>query len=1177
MSTFLEHLSQRVLLCDGGMGSLIQAMDLSVEEDFMGRENCTEALSLTRPDVIRSLHERYFEAGADCVETNTFGGSRLTLEEFDLGDRVREINRRGAELAREAAERFSDDRRRFVLGSIGPGTRLPSLGHVSYDRLKDSYVEQAMGLIEGGVDAVLIETCQDPLQFKAAINGVKQARAVQGAVLPILLQVTMETTGSLLVGTDLSAVIAIAASLEVDSLGFNCATGPREMSDHLRQLSESWPGFLSVQPNAGLPELLDGKAHYPLGADEFADWHRRFVTEDGLNLVGGCCGTTPAHIGATNAMLTDLAGGAVRPAPVRRSVHFVPSVASLYHGVPLRQENSFLSIGERLNANGSKKFRTLQESQDWDGIVAMGREQVREGSNTLDVCTAFVGRNEVADMTEVVSRLRGSVPTPLVFDSTETPVLEAALKLYGGKAIVNSINFEDGEGEAEKRLGLAREFGASVIALTIDEEGMAKSADDKLRIARRLYEFAVGRHHLPASDLLFDPLTFTICTGVEEDRTLGVETLEAIRRIRDEMPEVQIILGLSNISFGLKPAARAVLNSVFLDEAIKVGLTGAIVHVSKILPLHTLAPEEVETALDLIYDRRREGYDPLHAFIALFEGRTEVRTVDRTDQTVEERLKDRIIEGNRLGIEEDLEEALKTHAPLDIVNEILLDGMKVVGELFGSGKMQLPFVLQSAETMKAAVAALEPHMEKKDAMDTRGTMVLATVKGDVHDIGKNLVDIILSNNGYRVINLGIKQPLPAILEAARAHNADAIGLSGLLVKSTIIMKENLEEMAREGWNTPVILGGAALTRRFVEDDCTRAYGNHGRVAYARDAFDGLDLMGKVVAGEFDAYLAAITARKAEQAAAPALVPGAQAPLSAQEARTQARGVLERPVGHDDSDLHREDLKRATDVRVPPFWGARVLENVSIKSVVPFVNEKTLFGFQWRYRRGDRPADEWNAWIDANVRPIYHDWLKKAATEELIVPKAVYGFWKAASDGNDLILFAPDGVREVGRFSLPRQGKSGGLCISDFVLDVALGPECRDVIGLQAVTVGAAASRESARLFESNAYRDYLYFHGLSVEVAEAMAEYVHKRIRADLGYSGEDARETGDLLRQKYRGARYSFGYPACPNLEDQAQILELLGADRIGLSLTEEWELVPEQSTSALVILHPQARYFSV
>lgn len=843
---FLERLKQRVLLCDGGTGTLIQAESWDLEKDFLGLENCSEVLNLTRPDFVAGVHRAYFAAGADCVETNTFGANKVVLAEFDLADKAYEISRRAAEIAREVADEFSTpDWPRYVLGSVGPGTKLASLGHTDYDTLEDSYAEQARGMLDGGIDCFLLETNQDLLTIKAAVNGCKLACTEKGRTdVPIFVQVTIEATGAMLVGSDIAAAAVAIDALDVDGMGLNCATGPAEMAEHVKWLAEHWRYNISVMPNAGLPMLVDGKTEYPLLPQELADWHRRFVEEDGVSLVGGCCGTTPAHIRATRAMLD----ARPDPAPPARAPEWEPSVSSLYSAYSLRQENAVFAIGERSNANGSKKFRDLLGEENWDALVAIGREQVREGSHALDVCVAYVGRPEAADMAEVVSRYRGQISVPLVIDSTETRVIEIALKLIGGKSIINSINFEDGEEKAAKVLGLAKKFGAAVIALTIDEQGMAKEVDDKLRIAHRLYDFAVSQHGLPASDLMFDPLTFTICTGVEADRNHGLNTLEAIERIARELPECQIVLGLSNISFGLNAAARHVLNSVFLAHAQQRGMTGAIIHVSKIMPLHKIDEAHRVAAENLIFNRWVDGRDPLLAYVDLFKDVTVAETVKAKPATIEEALKQRIVDGDKQGLEDDLSRAMEKHSPLDIINNLLLDGMRVVGELFGSGQMQLPFVLQSAETMKAAVAFLEPHMEKAEGQH-KGLMVLATVKGDVHDIGKNLVDIILTNNGYKVVNIGIKQPLANILEAAREHDADAIGMSGLLVKSTVIMKENLEEMKKAGIDTPVILGGAALTRRFVEEDCRAAYAVPGNVHYAKDAFAGLRLMDQIMAGK----------------------------------------------------------------------------------------------------------------------------------------------------------------------------------------------------------------------------------------------------------------------------------------------------------------------------------------
>ncbi len=1157
-------LKDRVLLCDGGMGSKVQALDLDVEKDFWGHENCTDILTRSRPDVVRRIHTDYFNAGSDMVISNTFGTSPLTLAEFGLEDDAFALSQEAAELAREAAESFSDGRARFVLGDVGPGTKLPTLGHIDYDSLEKALTVQCDGLVAGGVDAVLIETCQDPLQIKAAVNGAKAAMDKAGTDLPILVQVTVETTGTLLVGADIAAAATVIRALGVPVMGLNCATGPQEMGDHIKWLSENWTGPVSVQPNAGLPELVDGETQYPLRPADLAKWIERFIVEDGVAMVGGCCGTNSAHIEALDAMLRKRAGkGSHRPSPAKRDVHWVPSVASLYSQAPLRQENAIFSIGERCNANGSKKFRELQEAGDWDGCVAMGRDQVKEGSHALDICTAFVGRDESAEMTEVVSRMRGAVTAPLVIDSTEYEVLEEALKLYGGKAIINSINFEDGEEPAGKRLALARKFGAAVIALTIDEDGMAKTAGEKVKIAKRLYEFACVKHGLEPSDLLIDPLTFTICTGNEDDRRLGLETLDAIARIRAELPEVQVILGLSNVSFGLKAAARHVLNSVYLDHAVKRGMTGAIVHVSKIKALHKISEDERRAAEDLIFARHKGDYDPLHAFIALFADRkAEEKKVTLSDMTVEDRLKQRIVDGDRLGLEEDLEEAMKTHPPVKIINSILLDGMKVVGELFGSGQMQLPFVLQSAETMKAAVAHLEPHMEKTEG-SSKGTIVLATVKGDVHDIGKNLVDIILTNNGYNVVNLGIKQPVHAIIEAAREHDAQAIGMSGLLVKSTVIMRQNLEEMTREDIDVPVLLGGAALTRRYVEEDCVKAYGS-GRAAYARDAFDGLTIMEKVVSGTIEDYLSQAREKRAGRPSSSKRGPGVIPPETPQ-----------RPIDWEEIKLKRAELHAETDVPEPPFWGPKTLEKVELKALLPFLNETMVFQFHWGYKKQGRNRAEWKAWAAKEVKPILNNLVERCEKESILLPQAVYGYWKCASEGDQVVLFEEDGETEANRFSFPRQARPGGVCIADFFRDIDSGQ--RDVIALQAVTAGQRASEVARQWFAENKYRDYLYLHGLSVEIAEAMAEYVHKRIRAELGFGHEDAREMDKLLKQGYRGSRYSFGYPACPNMAEQHKLLALLDGARIGITMADEDQLHPEQSTAALVAHHPQARYFTV
>ena len=1171
MTNLIDHLQDQVLLCDGAMGTQIQAYDLDIEKDYWGRENCSEVLVQSRPDVVRGIHLGYLEAGSDLVQTNTFGGSPLTLAEFELEDQAFEINKIAGELAREAVEQFSPDgRQRFVLGAVGPGTRLPTLGHIDYAALQSALKIQCQGLVAGGVDAFLIETCQDPLQIKAAINGAKEARREAGRELPVFVQVTVETTGTLLVGSDIAAAATALHALDIDSLGLNCATGPQEMAEHVKWLSENWPGLVSVQPNAGLPELVDGRTHYPLGPDEIARWLQRFVEEDGINMIGGCCGTTPDHIRALDGMLRELGQGD-RPPAVRRSHHWVPAVASLYSQVPYRQENAWFAIGERCNANGSKKFRELLAAEDWDACVSIGRDQVKEGSHSLDICTAYVGRDEVGDMTEVISRMRGASQVPLVVDSTELPVLEQALALYGGKAVINSINFEDGEEPAAQRLELARRYGAAVVALTIDEDGMAKDAANKMRIARRLYDFAVNQHGLPPEDLMFDPLTFTICTGNVDDRELGLETLKSIELLSQEFPKCQIILGLSNISFGLNAAARHVLNSVYLEHALRQGMTGAIVHVSKIVPFHSIPEDERDVTEDLVFNRRgaagagsggKADYEPLHAFMAIFEDRKVADSAKKERPAeVEARLKQRIVEGDRQGLDDDLAEAMEKYPPLEIINEHLLDGMKVVGELFGSGQMQLPFVLQSAETMKAAVAYLEPFMEKTEGQE-KGIIVLATVKGDVHDIGKNLVDIILTNNGYKVVNLGIKQPIANIIEAAKKHNADAVGMSGLLVKSTVIMRENLEEMSREGLDVPILLGGAALTRRYVEEDCSKAYST-GSVAYSRDAFEGLTMMNHVVNGDFEAQVLAAQESRAAK------------PKSAKRLGAPSEVSNDRPVDFDEIKNRRDELAGDTAIPQPPFWGPKVLERVEVEALVPYLNETMLYQFHWGFRKAGRDRAAFSEWAEKEVRPIMKRMVETCIKEDILHPQAVYGYWKAAAEGNDLILFDEDGQSEAARFALPRQARDNGLCIADFVRDISAAE--RDVIGLQVVTMGQHASEVARDWFAADRYQDYLYLHGLGVEMAEALAEYVHRRIRGELGFSHEDDRDMSKMLKQGYRGSRYSFGYPACPNLADQHALLDLLGADRIALVMGDEDQLHPEQSTSAIVLHHPQAKYFSV
>jgi len=1164
-SEFLRALEERVLVFDGAMGTNVHRYELPLS-DYNGLENCTEILNLTRPDVIREIHSSFLQVGCDAIETNTFGANKIVFAEFGLVDRVYEVNRRAAEIAREAAAECSTpERPRFVVGSMGPGTKLPSLRHTTWNVLQESYAEQAGGLLDGGVDVLLIETCQDILQAKAAIAGIERAMGEKGRRVPMMVQVTMETTGTMLVGTDMAAAVAaIEAYPQVEVFGLNCATGPEQMSEHVRYLSANWPRRISVLPNAGLPQLVDGKPHYPLTPAELARWLKEFVEVDGVNIVGGCCGTTPEHLRAVVAAV------GTRP-PKGRRVSCEPTVSSLYQAVPIRQDNSFLIVGERTNANGSRKFRKLLEAEDLDGMVEMAKEQVRDGSHVIDVCAAYVGRDEMKDMTRLISRLATEVTVPLMIDSTEPPVIEASLKLCGGRCIVNSVNLEDGERRCAAVLPMCRKYGAAVVALTIDEEGMAKTADRKVAVAHRIFRLATQKYGMRPGDILFDPLTFTICTGNEEDRRLAIETLDAVERIKKELPGCYTSLGVSNVSFGIDPAARHVLNSAFLHYACQRGLDAAIVHASGITPLFQIDERQREAARRLIFDER-DGGDPLQAFLAMFAGeKPRAKRTAATDRPVEERLKQRIIDGDRAGLEDDIDEAMKAYPPLEIINRFLLDGMKVVGDLFGSGQMQLPFVLQSAETMKAAVRHLEAHMEKIEG-SSKGKIVLATVKGDVHDIGKNLVDILLTNNGYTVYNLGIKQPINSIIDAWQQHEADAIGMSGLLVKSALVMRENLEVLNERGLTPTVILGGAALTRKYVEQDLRAIY--RGPLAYARDAFEGLHLMERIISGS--AFRVPGSGVEERQGAADAETPR----RGEQEGRgdTGTRGHEEVAVSASPRLRVPVSLRSAiaTDVPIPrpPFWGLRVLERVPLADVLAYLNEVMLFQVHWGFKKRGRPAEEFAKYLDEHVRPIYRDLLERCEREGLLQPRAIYGYWPCNSEGDSLIVYdAAKQDREVVRFTFPRQGKPPYWCLSDFFRPIESGE--KDVVGFSIVTVGQQASDTAREWFKQDRYTDYLYLHGLSVETAEALAEYIHKRVRVELGIAGKAAGDIQGLFKQGYQGSRYSFGYAACPRLEDQQLLWPLLEPGRIGVTLTEEFQLVPEQSTSAMICHHPEARYF--
>ncbi|MEV4494355.1 methionine synthase [Micromonospora arborensis] len=1167
-TSLMDVLADRILIADGAMGTMLQAADLTLD-DFDGLEGCNEILNVTRPDVVRGVHDAYLAAGADCVETNTFGANLANLAEYDIPQRIRELSEAGARIAREAADAASTPQRpRFVLGSIGPGTKLPTLGHADYATLRDAYQENAAGLIAGGADALIIETCQDLLQVKAAVVGSKRAMAELGQSVPIICHVAVETTGTMLVGSEIGAALAAIEPLGVDLIGLNCSTGPAEMSEHLRYLSQHSRIPLSVMPNAGLPVLTADGAYFPLTPVELGEALERFITEYGVGLIGGCCGTTPEHI----RVLSERLHGVTAPA---REPRHEAGVSSVYHPVPFAQDASVLMVGERTNANGSKAFREAMLAGDWRACVEIARSQARDGSHLLDLCVDYVGRDGTQDMRELAGRFATASTLPIMLDSTEPAVVEAGLEMLGGRCVVNSVNFEDGDGPDSRYarvMPIVREHGAAVVALLIDEEGQARTQEWKVRVAARLIDDLTGRWGLDRSDILIDALTFPIATGQEETRRDGIETIEAIREITRRYPGVNFTLGISNISFGLNPAARQVLNSVFLHECVQAGLTSAIVHASKILPMSKIPEEQREVALDLVYDRRREGYDPVQRFLELFEGvdvtsARASRAQELAALPLDERLKRRIIDGERNGLEADLDEAMAGgRSPLSIINDILLDGMKVVGELFGSGQMQLPFVLQSAEVMKTAVAYLEPHMETAED-GGKGRIVLATVRGDVHDIGKNLVDIILSNNGYEVVNIGIKQPISAILDAAEQHRADAIGMSGLLVKSTVIMKENLAEMATRGvaerW--PVLLGGAALTRAYVEDDLRSMF--PGQVHYARDAFEGLSLMDKVMT--------------AKRGGAPVIDPEREAALAARRARRERqRSVVTEslPELHDSSV--RSDVAADVAVPTPPFFGTRVVKGVPMADYAALLDERATFLGQWGLRGargGSGPSYE--ELVETEGRPRLRYWLDRLIADQVLEAAVVYGYFPAYSEGNDLVVLDENGHAERARFSFPRQRQERRLCLADFFKPKG---DQLDVVALQLVTVGQPVSEYAAKLFARNEYRDYLEVHGLSVQLTEALAEYWHRRIRSEmtlpdgrpLGH--DDPTDLAGMLRNDYRGCRYAFGYPACPDLEDRAKIVDLLGADRIGVELSEEFQLMPEQATDAVVVHHPEASYFN-
>ncbi|MBW4694386.1 MAG: methionine synthase [Lyngbya sp. HA4199-MV5] len=1226
----LHHPNRPVIVFDGAMGTSLQTQNLTAD-DFGGAEyeGCNEYLVFTKPEAVAKVHRDFLAAGADVIETDTFGAMSIVLAEYDLADQAYALNKAAAELAKQVAAEFSTpEKPRFVAGSIGPTTKLPTLGHIDFDTMKATFAEQAEGLYDGGVDLFLVETAQDVLQIKAALNGIEEVFAKKGDRKPLMVSVTMELQGTMLVGSDVTAMLSILEPFPIDILGLNCATGPDRMADHIRYLSANSPFVISCIPNAGIPENIGGHAHYKLTPMELRMALMHFVEDLGVQVIGGCCGTRPDHIQQLAEIAPSLKpkerltrgmkaeGGGMKDVPDTSSLTFHPSslpsprpllsytpaAASIYSAQPYDQDNSFLIIGERLNASGSKKCRDLLNAEDWDGLVSLAKEQVREGAHILDVNVDYVGRDGVRDMREVVSRLVTNVTLPLMLDSTEWEKMEAGLKVAGGKCLLNSTNYEDGEERFLKVLELAKQYGAGVVVGTIDEDGMARTAEKKFAIAQRAYRQAL-EYGIPAHEVFFDPLALPISTGIEEDRANGRATIESIRQIRTQLPGCHILLGVSNISFGLSPAARIVLNSVFLHEATEGGMDAAIVSASKILPLAKIDPAHQTVCLDLIYDRRRfEGdvciYDPLTELTKLFEGVSakdaRASRAAAADLPLEERLKQHIIDGERMGMEEALKQAMEQYPPLHIINTFLLDGMKVVGELFGSGQMQLPFVLQSAETMKAAVAFLEPFMEKEDSGQAKGTFVIATVKGDVHDIGKNLVDIILSNNGYRVINLGIKQPVDAIIEAYEQHKPDCIAMSGLLVKSTAFMKENLQVFNDRNITVPVILGGAALTPKFVHEDCQNTY--NGQVIYGKDAFSDLHFMDKLMPAKAEGNwddARGFLGEEAEGRRQKAEGVGErreESELKTQNSTPTPHSLLPIPSIEDTlrSDAIAPNIPRPT----PPFWGTKILQPADIPwdELFWYLDLQALIAGQWQFRKPrEQSREEYDAFLQETVYPILEHWKHRIVNENLLHPQAIYGYFPALADGNSIHLYEPlsplsSPLTPTATFTFPRQKSLRRYCIADYYLPKDLPtphtphptPHSFDVFPMQAVTMGEVATEYAKKLFEGNNYTDYLYFHGIAVQMAEALAEWVHARIRRELGFGDEEPDNIRDVLAQRYRGSRYSFGYPACPNMQDQYTLLDLLDADRINLHMDESEQLYPEQSTTAIVAYHPAASYFS-
>ncbi len=1182
--TYLNRDEKPLIIFDGGTGTSFQNLNLTAD-DFGGKEleGCNENLVLSSPEVVEKVHNSFLEAGCHVIETNTFGASSIVLDEYDIADKAYEINKNAAFIAKKAAAKYSSvDKPRFVAGSIGPTTKLPTLGHIDFDELKQSYKEQIYGLIDGGVDLLLIETCQDVLQIKSALLASKEILESKNIDIPLMVSITMETTGTMLVGSDIASALTILEPFNIDILGLNCATGPEQMKEHIKYLSENSPFAISCIPNAGLPENIGGVAHYRLKPIELKMQLMNFIYDFNVQLIGGCCGTTPEHIKYLSSIIDEIIDNEkTNNNGKNNSSGFIPSASSIYNSVPYKQDNSILIVGERLNASGSKKVRELLNKDDWDGLVAIAKHQQKENAHVLDVNVDYVGRDGVKDMKEITSRLVTNINLPLMIDSTDADKMESGLKSAGGKCIINSTNYEDGNERFDQVLNLALGYGSGLVVGTIDEDGMARNSEKKYKIVKR----AINRTRecgLSDYELFFDPLALPISTGIEEDRLNAKETISAISKIRENFPDIHIILGISNISFGLTPLSRINLNSIFLDECIKAGLDSAIIAPNKILPLSKISEETKKLCLDLIYDKRKFEddiciYDPLVELTKAFQDLSiqdfKKASLENKNLTLEESLKNHIIDGEKIGLEDQLNKALKKYKPLEIINTFLLDGMKVVGDLFGSGQMQLPFVLQSAETMKFAVSILEPYMETVDENISNGKLLIATVKGDVHDIGKNLVDIILTNNGYDVINLGIKQDVSAIIDAQKKHNADCIAMSGLLVKSTAFMKDNLEAFNNEDISVPVILGGAALTPKFVNEDCSKIY--KGKILYGKDAFTDLKFMNEYMDNK----------KKGNWSNTEGFINNEGININLASPKSNSQAVKESiSTNTETSKLNlKENFIRSKFINEEepiraPFLGTKVLNDVDIdlNKLIFYLDTKALFSGQWQIKKGkNQSVDEYNNYLDSYAKPLLDKWLETIIEKKLISPKAVYGYFKCGRKDNSIFLFDKKSLNKISQFNFPRQKSGNNLCIADFYCDLK-NDKPIDIFPMQAVTMGDIASEYSQKLFKEDKYSDYLLFHGLTVQLAEALAEYVHALIRIECGFRSEEPDKNREILAQKYRGARYSFGYPACPKVSDSNIQLSLLDAKRINLTMDESEQLHPEQSTTAIISLHSKAKYFS-